>query len=187
MHPVPGREVAEREQLLLISGDLGDGLGVLGAVGGGELLDRLLGVAAVFGVADLRQRLAGGRLSGFRVVPDEVEGPGAGGDALVVADPPGSVFPRRIRRAVRVEGSGGYLQRCPEAELVRPGQEQDLVHQPVREGEGGDADPACLVHGQVRLEVGHVVVGVAVTGVAQVWPRSWEAVTTMSECAAPGW
>src|SRR5215472_2524491 len=86
-------------------------------------------------------------LSGAGVVPHEVEGPGAGGDALVVADPPGSVFPARFRRAVRVEGSGGYLQRCPEAELVWRGEEQDVVHQPVREGEGGDADPACLVDG----------------------------------------
>src|SRR5262249_58475072 len=55
-------------------------------------------------------------LSGAGVVPQEVEGPGAGGDALVVADPPGSVFPA-CRRAVRVESSGGYLQRGPEAEL----------------------------------------------------------------------
>src|SRR5215470_8100922 len=85
--------------------------------------------------------------SGAGVVPDEVEGPGAGGDALVVADPPGSVFPAGFRRAVRIEGRGGYLPRCPEAELVWLGQEQDLVHQPVREGEGGDADPACLVDG----------------------------------------
>src|SRR5262249_44050233 len=58
-----------------------------------------------------------------------------------------------------VEGGGGYLQRCLEAELVWLGEEEDLVHKPVREGEGGDADPACLVNGQVRLEVGHVVVG----------------------------
>src|SRR5262249_27359123 len=87
-------------------------------------------------------------LSGAGVVPQEVEGPGAGGDALVVADPPGSVFPA-CRRAVRVESTGGDVQRGPEAELVRPGQEQDLAHQPVREGEGGDADPARLVDGQL--------------------------------------
>src|SRR5262245_39922322 len=66
-------------------------------------------------------------LSGAGVVPHEVEGPGAGGDALVVVDPPGSVFPAGFRRAVRVEGSGGYLQRCPEAGLVWLGQEQDVV------------------------------------------------------------
>src|SRR5262249_55306695 len=53
----------------------------------------------------------------------------------------------------------GYLQRGPEAELVRPGQEQDLAHQPVREGEGGDADPARVVAGQVGLEVDHLVAG----------------------------
>src|SRR5215468_5129791 len=86
-------------------------------------------------------------LSGAGVVPHEVEGPGAGGDALVVADPPGAVFPAGFCRAVRVEGSGGYLPRCPEAELVWLGEEQDLVHEPVREGEGRDADPACLVDG----------------------------------------
>ena len=57
-----GREAEEREQLLLVAGDLGDGLGILGLVGGGEVLDRLLGVLAVFGVADLRQGLAGGGL-----------------------------------------------------------------------------------------------------------------------------
>src|SRR5262249_61288952 len=81
-----------------------------------------------------------------------------GGDALGGAGPPGSVFPA-FRRAVRVEGGGGDVQRGPEAELVRRGEEQDVVHQPVREGEGGDADPACLVDGQVRLEVDHLVVG----------------------------
>jgi hypothetical protein len=62
VHPVLGREAVERQQLLLVAGDLGDGLGVLGAVCGGEVLDCLLGVLAVFGVADLRERLAGGGL-----------------------------------------------------------------------------------------------------------------------------
>src|SRR5579875_802568 len=62
MHPVLGREVIEREQLLLVAGDLRDGPGVLGAVGGGEVGDGPLGALAVFGVADLREGLAGGGL-----------------------------------------------------------------------------------------------------------------------------
>jgi hypothetical protein len=47
--PVLGGEVKEREQLIRVIGDLGDGLGVLGAVGGREVVDRLLGVLTVFG------------------------------------------------------------------------------------------------------------------------------------------
>src|SRR6266516_4413538 len=54
--PVFGGESEEGQQLVLVVGDLRGCLGVLGAVGGGELLDRLLGVGAVFGAADLRQR-----------------------------------------------------------------------------------------------------------------------------------
>ena len=44
--PVLGREVVERQQFLLVVGDLRDGLGPLGAVGLRERLDRLLGVRA---------------------------------------------------------------------------------------------------------------------------------------------
>src|SRR5262249_59133154 len=58
------------------------------------------------------------------------------------------------------EGSGGDPRGWPaEAELPGLGEEQDLVHEPVREGEGGDADPARVVDGQVRLEVDHAVGG----------------------------
>ena len=53
-----GREIEEGQQLVCVIGDLRGSLGVLGAVGGGEVLDRLLRVLAVFGVTDLRQRLA---------------------------------------------------------------------------------------------------------------------------------
>src|SRR5215467_2719685 len=52
MHPALGREAVERQELLLVAGDLGDDLGVLGAVGGGEVVDRLLGVITVLGAAD---------------------------------------------------------------------------------------------------------------------------------------
>jgi hypothetical protein len=56
---VLGREIEEGRQFLLVVGDLGNGPWVLGAVSDGEVLDRLLGMLAVFGVADLRERLAG--------------------------------------------------------------------------------------------------------------------------------
>src|SRR5580692_7496811 len=52
------------------------------------------------------------------VVPHEVEGPGAGGDALPVADPPGTVLAAGGgRRVQRVEGGGGHPQRWAKAEL----------------------------------------------------------------------
>jgi hypothetical protein len=47
-------------------------------------------------------------LSRARVVPYEVEAPRAGGDPLVVADPPGAVFSIG-EAAMRVEGLGGDL------------------------------------------------------------------------------
>src|SRR6266498_2242408 len=57
---------------------------------------------------------------GAGVVPDEVEGPGAGGDALVVADPPGSFLRARADRAVaRVEGSGGPKRSCRGSETSK--------------------------------------------------------------------
>ena len=67
-----GRELEERQQLLLVVGDLGDGFRVLGLVSSGEVLDGLLSVLAVFGVADLRQRLAGGGLGRFRQAVENV-------------------------------------------------------------------------------------------------------------------
>src|SRR5580700_3969465 len=55
------------------------------------------------------------------VVPHEVEGPGAGGDALPVADPPGAVLAAGGRRRVlRVERGGGHPQRWAKAELSSP-------------------------------------------------------------------
>ena len=49
------------------------------------------------------------QVAGPGVVPDEVEGPGGGGDALVVADPPGSFLLARADRATaRVEGSSAH-------------------------------------------------------------------------------
>jgi hypothetical protein len=44
--PVLGRVVVERQQFVLIAGDLRDGLGELGAVGGLELPDRGAGVGS---------------------------------------------------------------------------------------------------------------------------------------------
>jgi hypothetical protein len=55
--PVLGGEVVDREQLLDVIGDLGDGLGELGPVGGLEGLHGGAGVVLVLGVPDLGQRL----------------------------------------------------------------------------------------------------------------------------------
>ena len=56
------------------------------------------------------------------VVPDEMEGTGAGDNSLVVTDPPGAMLLPGGRRAVRVEGCRGYSQRlsksCGEAMLM---------------------------------------------------------------------
>jgi hypothetical protein len=51
--PVLGREVVEREQSVLVVGDLGDRLGPLGAELVGERSDRLLRCILVLGVGDL--------------------------------------------------------------------------------------------------------------------------------------
>lgn len=61
-----GREVVERQQHFGVVDDLRGGLGPLGAVGLRELVDRLLGVDAVLGVADLLHRLRCARLGGLR-------------------------------------------------------------------------------------------------------------------------
>ena len=57
MLPVLGREVVEREQFVQVIDDLRDGLGVLDAVGGLELLDRPAGMVEVFSVPDLSEVL----------------------------------------------------------------------------------------------------------------------------------
>jgi hypothetical protein len=66
MHLVLGRVVVERQQLLLILGDLGGGLGELRPVGGGEGLDCLAGAVLVLGVPDLGQGLLRARVRGLR-------------------------------------------------------------------------------------------------------------------------
>jgi len=73
VHPVLGREVVERQQLLLVAGDLGDGFRVLGLVSSVEVPDGLLGVRAVFGVADLGEGLAGRGLGRFRQAVENVD------------------------------------------------------------------------------------------------------------------
>src|SRR5580704_10990227 len=94
------------------------------------------------------------------VVPYEVEGPGAGGDALPVADPPGAVLPAGGgRRVAWVEGSGGDPHGRAETKLPGRREEQDFVDTAVRQAEGGDRDPARAVDREVWLEVGHTVVG----------------------------
>jgi hypothetical protein len=65
MHPVLGREVEERQQLLGVVDDLGHRLGPLDAVVAGEHLDRVLGVVAVGRVTDLRQCFARAGLHGL--------------------------------------------------------------------------------------------------------------------------
>jgi hypothetical protein len=72
MHPVLGREVVEGQQLLGVVDDLRDRLGILRGEQLGELLDGDLGVLAVLGVADLRQRPAGGRLRRLRQAVDHI-------------------------------------------------------------------------------------------------------------------
>jgi hypothetical protein len=57
VHPMIGREVVEGQQLISVVGDLGGRLGESGAVGVLERLDRIQGVAFVFGVPDLGERL----------------------------------------------------------------------------------------------------------------------------------
>jgi len=62
VHPVLGREVVEREQLVQVVGDLSDGLWELGAVGQLERGDGTSGVLAVLGVPDLGQSLLARRV-----------------------------------------------------------------------------------------------------------------------------
>jgi len=52
MHPVLGGVVVEREQLVQVVGDLGDGLGPFGAVVGFERLGSCAGVVVIGGVVD---------------------------------------------------------------------------------------------------------------------------------------
>jgi hypothetical protein len=97
--PVLCREVEEREQLLLVAGDLGNGLVALGTVGGSGLLDRLLGVPPVLGVADLRGFLGGGGLGRFLQAVQHVD--------------------RLVHPAAAVPGVGEYFgQRCPEPQCA---------------------------------------------------------------------
>ena len=60
-----GGVIVEREQLVEIIGEFGDGLGELRAVGGLEGLDRGAGVVLVLGAPDLRQGLLRPRVRGF--------------------------------------------------------------------------------------------------------------------------
>jgi hypothetical protein len=62
MDPMLGRIVVEAQQGLGVVGHLGDRLGPLGAVVGGECLDGPLGVGAILGLGDLAQRLVGARV-----------------------------------------------------------------------------------------------------------------------------
>ena len=64
--PVLGWVVVEREQHIEVVDDLGDGLGPLGAVVGGEGLRGGDGVVLVFGVVDLRKRGLRARVRGLR-------------------------------------------------------------------------------------------------------------------------
>jgi hypothetical protein len=66
VHPVLGRAIIERQQLVLILGDLGGGLRELRPVSGGERLHRSPGVILVLGIPDLRQRLLRARVRGPR-------------------------------------------------------------------------------------------------------------------------
>jgi hypothetical protein len=72
MHPVLGRVVREREQLVEVVGDLRDGFGVLGAVRGLELLDHLQGVGLVLGVPDLGEVLLRTEVRGLGQRPQNV-------------------------------------------------------------------------------------------------------------------
>ena len=56
MDPALTGEVVESEQFVDVVGELRDRLGPRRAVGRGKRLRGLLGVVAVFGVGDLRQR-----------------------------------------------------------------------------------------------------------------------------------
>jgi len=72
MDPVLGRVVVEREELVEVVGDLGDGLGELCAVGEFERGDRATGVVAVLGVPDLRQGLLRAGVRGLRQRSEDV-------------------------------------------------------------------------------------------------------------------
>lgn len=61
-----GWEVKEGQQLLLVIGDLLDGLGELRAIELGERLDRRFGVVAVLGVVDVLDRFLRARLRRLR-------------------------------------------------------------------------------------------------------------------------
>jgi hypothetical protein len=66
VHPVLGGEIVEGQQLLGVIHDFRHRLGVLGAEQVRKHCDRLLGVLAVLGVADLRQGLARRRMRRLR-------------------------------------------------------------------------------------------------------------------------
>src|SRR5436305_5948272 len=98
------------------------------------------------------------QLSRTGVVPHQMKGAIAGRDALVVTDPPRSML-AAARRGVWVERGAGDPYRWLEVEFPRLGEEQDLVHATVRQGEGGDPHPARVVDRQVGLEVRRAVRG----------------------------
>jgi len=59
VNPVLGREVVEGEQLRAVLGKALDGLGVLRAEGGGELIEGALRIGACLGHPDFVQRRFG--------------------------------------------------------------------------------------------------------------------------------
>jgi hypothetical protein len=65
VNPVLGGVVVKGQQLVFVVGDLGDRLGELGAVGGGERRHRRPGVVFVLGVPDLGQGLLRARVRGL--------------------------------------------------------------------------------------------------------------------------
>ena len=116
-----GRVVAEREQLVLIAGDLGCGLGELRAVGGSEGLHGRAGVVLVLGVPDLREGL----------LRAGVRGLGQGAEHISDFVEPAALFPgfgehlaQRLpaaQRAVpRGQHRGAHAAACAVAQQVSP-------------------------------------------------------------------
>jgi hypothetical protein len=72
--PVLGRVVIERQELLGVVGDLGDGLAELRAIGVGEGPDRLLGMGFILRPPDLGQVLLRARVRRFGQRREDVAG-----------------------------------------------------------------------------------------------------------------
>jgi hypothetical protein len=72
VHPVLGRVVVERQQLVHVVDDFGDRLGELRAVGELERGHRAAGMRTVFGVPDLRQGPLRPRVRGLRQRREDV-------------------------------------------------------------------------------------------------------------------